>query len=82
MIAPVSKLDETHDLFPEKFILATEACAGSIPFLEPKVDLGGWNRGQWYSVDILNVGRTSFVHHFNSLFSIQIVDCELPVTKT
>lgn len=55
MIAPVTKLDATHDQFPDKFMFATEACSGSVPFLEPKVDLGSWERGQYYSKDIINV---------------------------
>lgn len=55
MISPVSKLNQTHSLFPDKFILSTEACSGSVPFLEPKVDLGSWQRGQYYSSDIINV---------------------------
>jgi len=54
MIAPVTKLDATHDQFPDKFMFATEACSGSVPFLEPKVDLGSWERGQYYSKDIIN----------------------------
>lgn len=54
MIASVAKLDQTHEQFPGKFIMGTEACSGSVPFLEPKVDLGSWQRGEYYSVDILN----------------------------
>jgi len=56
-IAPATVLDETHDLDPSKFILATEACAGSLPF-EEKVILGSWERAEQYAADIIEVRAT------------------------
>ena len=29
---PFTKMQETHDKFPEKFLLATEACTGYLPW--------------------------------------------------
>ncbi|KAL0867557.1 hypothetical protein ABMA27_008327 [Loxostege sticticalis] len=38
---------------PDKFIISTEACAGSFPGDSPKVDLGSWERAQLYIKDII-----------------------------
>ncbi|CAH1363810.1 unnamed protein product, partial [Tenebrio molitor] len=43
---PASLLTDTHNNFPEKFILATEACNGAVV-------LGSWERGESYSNDII-----------------------------
>ncbi|XP_053866678.1 lysosomal acid glucosylceramidase-like [Malaclemys terrapin pileata] len=52
-IAPVADtLLPTHNLFPDYFILATEACTGS-HFWERDVILGCWDRGNQYSYSIL-----------------------------
>ncbi|XP_063434087.1 lysosomal acid glucosylceramidase-like [Mytilus trossulus] len=52
-ITPTIALSSTHQKFPDKFILATEACAGSIlPF--GKVILGSWERAESYAHDILH----------------------------
>lgn len=48
-----ARLDETHDAFPDKFILATEACMGDKPWIKEKVQLGSWDRAENYSHDIL-----------------------------
>ena len=45
-------LDETHRLFPDKFIFATEACAGAGP-LKPNVILAGFSRAESYAKYIL-----------------------------
>ncbi|KAJ3647979.1 hypothetical protein Zmor_019820 [Zophobas morio] len=45
-------LTETHDSFPDKFLLATEACHGDKPF-QKHVDLGSWFRGEEYAKDII-----------------------------
>lgn len=45
-------LSLTHNLFPEHFLFATEACAGSNPW-EKAVLLGSWERGDEYSHDII-----------------------------
>ncbi|XP_023704817.1 lysosomal acid glucosylceramidase isoform X2 [Cryptotermes secundus] len=50
---PPSLLDRTHNNFPDKFILATEACVGDKPWEFDKVKLGSWSRGEWYMEDIL-----------------------------
>lgn len=44
----------THELFPDYFILATEACIGA-HFWERDVILGCWERGNQYSHSILMV---------------------------
>ena len=46
---PQIVLDEAHRLHPDKFILATEACAG------PGVKLGHWILAEQYADDILQV---------------------------
>lgn len=42
-------LNDTHTLFPDKFILATEACNKG----PPEKELGSWEMGEKYSNDIL-----------------------------
>jgi len=46
-------LDQVHNMFPDKFILYTEACTGSNPWDLTKVLLGSWERGQMYVNSIL-----------------------------
>ncbi|XP_011645801.1 glucosylceramidase-like isoform X2 [Pogonomyrmex barbatus] len=46
------RLIETHNKYPDKFMLMTEACVGSSPF-EEKVVLGSWERGERYFLDII-----------------------------
>ncbi|XP_076289098.1 lysosomal acid glucosylceramidase-like [Lasioglossum baleicum] len=46
-------LTQTHDAFPDKFILMTEACLGPGPFVK-HVDMGAWNRGETYMSSILD----------------------------
>ncbi|KAI3414197.1 hypothetical protein GPALN_011654 [Globodera pallida] len=43
----------THNLYPDKFLLATEACHGDSPW-EHRPLLGDWLRGWAYGHDILN----------------------------
>ncbi|PSN48919.1 hypothetical protein C0J52_03477 [Blattella germanica] len=50
---PASLLERTHNNFPDKFILATEACVGDKPWDFEKVKLGSWSRGELYMEDIL-----------------------------
>ena len=53
---PVNVLSVTHDKFPDKFILGTEACAGAAGPLDPvKVRLGNWERAEAYAHDIMQV---------------------------
>ncbi|XP_072018680.1 lysosomal acid glucosylceramidase-like [Amphiura filiformis] len=50
--SPASVLNQTHANHPSKFLLGTEACAGSGMF-EDAVILGSWERGEDYSHDII-----------------------------
>ncbi|RZC36652.1 glucosylceramidase-like, partial [Asbolus verrucosus] len=52
LFIPASVLTETHDKYPEKFILSTEACNGIQLGVGPVV-LGSWERGELYSIDII-----------------------------
>ncbi|XP_034954351.2 lysosomal acid glucosylceramidase [Zootoca vivipara] len=53
LIAPIaSTVGITQQLFPDYFIISTEACAGS-HFWERDVVLGSWDRGNQYSRSIL-----------------------------
>lgn len=47
------RLTETHNKYPDKFILMTEACTGSFSPSTEKVILGSWERGQFYIEDII-----------------------------
>lgn len=49
---PPNILDTTHNLFPDKFIFSTEACAGAGP-LKPNVILGDFFRAESYAKDII-----------------------------
>ncbi|XP_075763540.1 lysosomal acid glucosylceramidase-like [Pelodiscus sinensis] len=52
-LAPIDlTLSVTHHLFPDYFLLSTEASTGSY-FWEPRVVLGAWDRGSQYSHSIL-----------------------------
>ena len=48
-----SVLTETHDLYPDKFILYTESCEGWNS--ADKVVLGDWDRAQSYAYNIIDV---------------------------
>ncbi|KHJ84149.1 hypothetical protein OESDEN_16141, partial [Oesophagostomum dentatum] len=54
-LASPSVLTATHEHHPEKFILATEACTGSIGIHGPV--LGDWYRGEEYAEDIITASR-------------------------
>jgi glucosylceramidase len=45
-------LTDCHNTYPDRFILATEACAGYLPW-EGKPVMGDWSRGELYSYDII-----------------------------
>uniref|UniRef100_A0A8C5RKS3 Glucosylceramidase n=1 Tax=Laticauda laticaudata TaxID=8630 RepID=A0A8C5RKS3_LATLA len=52
-LAPIDlTLSITHHLFPNYYLISTEASTGSY-FWEPRVVLGGWDRGSKYSHSIL-----------------------------
>lgn len=52
-ITPAYILTEVSKAFPDKFILATEACEGSFPWQKNKVELGSWTRAANYINDII-----------------------------
>lgn len=62
-IAPVISLTSTHEKFPDKFILATEACDGSMPWDLDKVSLGDWDRAEHYIHDIIEVSLIFIIAH-------------------
>lgn len=54
-LAPAkATLGETHRLFPNTMLFASEACVGS-KFWEQSVRLGSWDRGMQYSHSIITV---------------------------
>ncbi|XP_004714723.1 lysosomal acid glucosylceramidase [Echinops telfairi] len=58
-LAPAkSTLGETHRLFPDTMLFASEACVGS-KFWEQSVRLGSWSRGVQYSQSII----TNLLYH-------------------
>lgn len=70
-ITPTVALSSTHKKFPEKFILATEACSGAMPWDVPKVALGSWKRGEDYAHDIIQVSVITAASN--------LVQCEINV---
>ncbi|XP_046999707.1 lysosomal acid glucosylceramidase-like isoform X2 [Schistocerca americana] len=50
---PASLLSQTHNKYPSKFIIATEASIGDKPWDITKVVLGEWSRGEQYMADII-----------------------------
>ncbi|NXJ86122.1 GLCM Glucosylceramidase, partial [Trogon melanurus] len=54
LVPPGCSLEATHNLFPEHFLLYTEACSGFLT-LRFSVSLGCWERGESYSHSILTV---------------------------
>jgi len=51
---PFKKMTAVNEKYPEKFMLATEACNGFIPFLDQGPKLGDWGRAERYGFDILS----------------------------
>lgn len=49
-------LGHTHDLYPEYWLFASEACAGFLPW-DKGVHLGSWERGNLYSRRIIEVSQ-------------------------
>lgn len=54
IVPPGCSLEATHKLFPDHFLLYTEACTGFFMF-RFAVSLGCWERGDHYSYSILTV---------------------------
>jgi len=62
--SPSSLLTKTHEMFPDRFIMSTEACSGFEPWQREKVILGSWERFEDYAKDIaedLNNWSTGWV---------------------
>ncbi|KAK3915119.1 Lysosomal acid glucosylceramidase [Frankliniella fusca] len=53
IVDPRIGLEATHQHFPEKFIISTEASSADKPWDLVKVQLGSWTRGEKYMTDIL-----------------------------
>lgn len=50
---PTWIMESTHERFPDKFLLGSEACSGWAPWDFQKVKLGSWSRAEDYMDDIL-----------------------------
>lgn len=62
-LAPAkATLGETHRLFPDIMLFASEACVGS-KFWEQSVRLGSWDRGVQYSHSIITVSPQEPAEH-------------------
>ncbi|XP_034240369.1 lysosomal acid glucosylceramidase-like [Thrips palmi] len=53
LMDPRIGLEATHQHFPDKFLISTEASSADKPWDLVKVQLGSWTRGQKYMTDIL-----------------------------
>lgn len=54
-VASVNILDKAHEMYPGKWILATEASYTKKLGESEVVHLGAWDRGEKYAEDIINV---------------------------
>lgn len=68
-VVPSYLLDQTAELFPDKFIIATEASSGDRPWDIHKPELGSWNRFEDYIVDIIE----DFNHYVNAWIDWNLV---------
>lgn len=57
-----NELDKTRSKYPDKLIIATEACSGDKPWEEHRPMLGYWPRGEDYINDIIE----DLNHHVNA----------------
>nr|XP_049699185.1 lysosomal acid glucosylceramidase [Helicoverpa armigera] len=53
-LTPAAVLSEITRAYPDKFIIATEACEGTMPFEKHHVDIGSWIRAKKYIIDIID----------------------------
>lgn len=63
-ISPPVLLTQLQKFYPDKFIIGTEGCQGSMWFEKHHVDLGSWKRGESYVQDIitdLNYGMVGWI---------------------
>lgn len=58
-VTSLNLLDITHDKYPEKWILATEASFTKKLWESEVVHLGSWERGEKYAEDIIDVRKLS-----------------------
>jgi glucosylceramidase len=52
-IASTDFLDMTADMYPNKFIISTEACSGFTPTESKKIDFGAWHKLEDLVLDII-----------------------------
>lgn len=71
-IVPAVVLDQTHNDFPDKFILLTEASIVGSGIGYKKVDLGSWDRAEQYIDSII-----TYINHY----SVGWVDWNLALDK-
>ncbi|MFH4977701.1 hypothetical protein AB6A40_004410 [Gnathostoma spinigerum] len=65
---------EIHKVYPDKFILATEACSGAQPW-DKGVILGSWNRGMDYALNIFDVScNVVMVAHFPMILLLSFLN--------
>jgi glucosylceramidase len=50
---PFDKMRAVNEKYPDKFMLATEACVGFIPVIDQGPKLGNWQRAERYGYDIM-----------------------------
>lgn len=62
-------LDQTFAAYPEKLIIATEACSGDKPWEEHRPVLGYWTRCEDYTLDIIE----DLNHHVNAWIDWNLV---------
>lgn len=53
-LVSASGLKQTHELYPNKLIVSTEACSGDKPWEEHFPIMGSWKRAEDYAMDILD----------------------------
>ncbi|XP_017875584.1 glucosylceramidase-like [Ceratina calcarata] len=70
---PPDVLDQTHNDFPNKFILMNEACAGSSIFDYPKVILGSWERAEQYALSMIQYFNNWSVGWMDWNFALDMV---------
>lgn len=64
--SPHELLDEPHDKYPDKFILATEACSGPVM-------IGHWDLAESYADDILGVSAMLIFSNYVIIYFINSI---------
>lgn len=78
-VAPSVLLDKTHELYPDKFIISTEACFTKQIWESSVVHLGSWTRGEQYAENIIDVWGIKFYLDKNVTFflGLESLGCRL-----